>query len=128
MNKNLFKFVIPGTILVIIIFIDSMQSNLTKGRTIDIKGSNGIVSASLNMRIGYNNELMIKLITAEEEFDPPSEIFIDIKAKGKSIHTNKLKKENDKYLDFGAYKETFNSIRKLEKNYTDVMVSVSFRG
>ena len=125
MKKNFLKFVILVVILVLIVTIYTTKSNFTKGTTIDMQGKDDIVSVSLNMNTGYDNELVVKLVT--EEFESPSQVFVDILAKDKSIYTNKLEKEeNDNFPQFGIYKDNFDSIRDLEKNYKDISVSVTF--
>ncbi len=125
MKKNLLKIAIPVVILVLIVTIYTTKTNLTKGTTIDMQGKDNIVRVSLNMNTGYNNELVVRLVT--EEFEPPSQVFVDILAKDKSIYTNKLEKEeNDNFPQAGIYKDNFDSIKDLEKNYKDISVSVTF--
>lgn len=125
MKKNFLKFVIPVTILVIIVAIYTTKFNFTKGTTIDMQGNKDILRVSLNINTGYNNELTIRLVA--EELEPPSEILVDILAKDKSIYTNKLEKERkDNSPQFVVYKDSFDSIRDLEKNYKDISVSVIF--
>lgn len=101
MRKNLLKFVIPVTILVIIVAIYTTKSNFTKGTTIDMQGNKDILKVSLNINTGYNNELVIRLVA--EGFELPSEIFVDILAKDKSIYTNKLEKKERIILHSLAY-------------------------
>ena len=125
MKKNLLKIVITVVILVLIVSIYTTKTNLTKGTTIDMQGKDNIVRVSLNMNTGYNNELVVRLVT--EEFEPPSQVFVDILAKDKSIYTNRLEKEeNDNFPQSGIYKDSFNSIKDLEKSYKDISVSVTF--
>lgn len=125
MKKNLLKVVIPVVILVLIATIYITRPNFTKGTTIDMQGKDDIISVSLNMNTGYNNEFVVKLAT--EELESPSQVFVDILAKDKSIYTNRLEKEeNDNFPQSGIYKDSFDSIKELEKNYKDILVSVSF--
>lgn len=125
MKKNHLKFVIVVVILLLIVTIYTAKSKFTKGTTIDMQGNDDIVRVSLNMNTGYNNELVVRLVT--EDFEPPSQVFVDILAKDKSIYTNKLEKEeNDNFPQAGIYKDNFDSIKDLEKNYKDISVSVTF--
>jgi len=97
---------------------------MVKNTTIDMTGKNDMWRASLNMNIGYNNELVITLVT--EEFDPRSEVIVDILAKGKSVYSDKLKIRKDDFPHSGIYKSNFHSVKYLEKNYKDVSIVVSF--
>ncbi len=109
----------------IILAVYATRPNFIQGTTIDMQGNKDFLRASLNINTGYNNELVIRLLT--EEFEPPLEIFIEILAKDKSIYTNKLEKEeNDNFPRSGIYKDSFDSIKDLEKNYKDISVSVTF--
>lgn len=112
-----------GIIIVIFLFIYMIRFSIMRNTIIDIVGNNNMWKASLNMQIGYNNELVITLTT--EKFEPPSEIFVDILVKDKSVYTDKLEIEDNNFSQFGIYKCNFNSIKYLEKNYKDVSVTVS---
>ena len=70
MKKNLLKILIPVVVLVLVATIYITKSNFTKGTTIDMQGTEDIVRVTLNMNTGYNNELVVRLVT--EEFEPPS--------------------------------------------------------
>ena len=67
MKNNLLKIAIPIMILVLIVTIYTTKSNFTKGTTIDMQGKDGIVRVSLNINTGYNNELVVRLVTEEFE-------------------------------------------------------------
>lgn len=125
MKKKLFKIGVPILILVLLATLFITKYNYTKAATIDLQGTSDIIGVSININTGYNNELVVRIVT--EEFMPPSQVFVDVLAKGTSIYSNKLEKEeNDKFPDLGIYKDNFNSINELEKNYKDISVSVSF--
>ena len=98
--------------------------NTEKNKTIDMNGKNDVWRASLNINTGYNNDLVIRLIT--EEFEPPSEISVDVLAKDKSVYSESLKIEEDDFPHAGIYKSNFDSVKYLEKNYKDVSIIVSF--
>ena len=90
------------------------RTNISKNSIIDITGNNDVWRASLNIHLSYNNELVIR--PATDEFEPPSEISIDILVKDKSIYTDKLEIiKNDKTSKLGIYKCTFDSNKYLEK-------------
>lgn len=120
--KHLKIITIVGIIgICLIIYIT--RFNLSTNKNIDMTGNEDAWRASLNVQIDYNNELVITLIT--EEFKPPSEVFVDILVKDKSVYNSKLKREQDDFLHAGIYKEHFDSIKHLERNYEDVSVLVS---
>jgi hypothetical protein len=124
MKRNHLKIIITIVFIGICLILYIVRYNMTKNRIIDMTGSNDAWRASLNMAIGYNNELVIKLVT--EEFEPPSEVFVDILVKNESVYNKKLEIEHDNFPHSGIYKCYFDSIKYLEKNYKDVSVFVNF--
>lgn len=124
MKRNLLKTIVTIGFIGICLILYITKFNVITNRSIDMTGTNDIWRASLNIQTGYNNELVIILST--EEFEPPSEVFVDILVKNKSVYNNKLKIRQDDFLRFGIYKHSFDSIKYLEKNYKDVSVFVNF--
>ncbi len=122
MKRNMLKFTLIIFLVSMIFYMTSC--NMAKNTTIDMTGRNDMWRASLNMNIGYNNELVITLST--EEFEPPSEVVVDILAKGRNVYSDKLKIRKDDFPHSGIYKSNFDSIKYLEKNYKDVSIVVSF--
>ena len=128
MKKNKWKilsgigFIGVALILYITVF------NSTAYSTIDMTGNHtgetGMWEVSLNTQVGYDNELVATLVT--EEFEPPSEVFVEILVEGQNIYETNLKKEEDDFSDSGVYKGMFDAIEVLEKNYEEVTVTVSF--
>lgn len=97
----------------------------TRKEIIDMNGSNDFWRASLNIHPRYRCELVIS--PATDEFELPTEIYIDVLAKDKSIYTDNLKIiKNKNYSEFGIYRITFDSNKYLESNYKDIYVVVSF--
>ncbi len=124
MKRNHLKIITIIVFIGICLIFFITRFNMTKNRGIDMTGRNDEWRASLNIAIGYNNELVITLVT--EEFEPPSEVFVDILVKDKSVYKNKLEIEHDNFPHSGIYKSYFDSIKYLEKNYKDVSVFVNF--
>lgn len=122
MKRYMQKFIF--IIFLVSIVFNVSSCSMAKNTTIDMTGRNGMWRASLNMNIGYNNELVVTLAT--EEFEPPSEVTVDVFAKGESVYSNKLKIKKDDFLHSGIYKSNFDSVNYLEKNYKDVSIVVSF--
>lgn len=124
MKRNFLRIITIIGFIGICLILYITQFNMVKNRIIDMTGNNDEWKTSLNMHIGYNNELVITLVT--EKFEPPSEIFVDILVKDKSVYNNKLKIKQDNFPHSGIYRCYFDSIKYLEKNYKDVSVFVNF--
>ena len=122
MKKNI-QIIALITILMSMV-LHMISCNTEKNKTIDMTGNNDVWRASLNINMGYDNELVIKLVT--EEFDPPSKIIVDVLAKEKSVYSDNLKIIEDDFPHSGIYKRSFGSVRYLEKNYKDVSIVVVF--
>lgn len=122
MKRNLLKVTLITLLMSMTLYMTSC--NTEKNKTIDMNGKNDVWRAYLNMNTGYNNELVIRLVT--EEFDPPSEIIVDVLAKEKSVYSENLRIEEDDFPHAGTYRSNFDSVKYLEKNYKDVSIVVSF--
>ena len=130
MKKNNWKILsgigFIGVVLVLYITVFNSTAYSTIDMTGNHTGETGIWEVSLNTHVGYDNELVATLVT--EEFEPPSEVFVEILVEGQNIYETKLKKEEDDFADSGVYKDMFDAMEDLEKNYGDVSVSLDFDG
>lgn len=122
MKRNIQKIALITILTSMVLYM--ISCNMEKNKTIDMTGNNDVWRASLNISIGYDNELVIKLVT--EEFDPPSKINVDVLAKEKSVYSDNLKMIKNDFPHSGIYKSSFGSVKYLEKNYKDVSIVVVF--
>ena len=125
MGKNFLKTIVVIVILSVILFFYITHDRIEKNTTIDMTGYKTYWNASLNINVGYNNELVISLST--DKFKPPSEIHVDILVKEKNIYNEDLKSiENDNFPNPNVYKSSFKSTNYLEKNYKNVSIIITF--
>ena len=122
MKKNYLKFISVFIVIGILFIIYITRVGVPKGTGIDLTGKNDTWRASLNVITGYDNELVITLVT--EEFDIPSEVFVDVLVKNKSVYSQEIEKGNDDFPHAGIYRGYFDTVKYLEKNYNNVTLVV----
>lgn len=124
MRKTSWIIIVLVLVLLVIVFIYNTGNRTVKGTIIDMKGREDNVSVSLNMNTGYSNELVVTIV--KDEAKPPIYIYVDILFEGKSLDMKMLKIEEDNFQNMGTYRYNFDSIKQLESNYRNIVVSVSF--
>lgn len=122
MKRYILKITLITLLMSMVLYMTSCS--VEKNIIIDMQGSNDLWNAYLNVNTGYTYSLMVTLVA--EEFDPPTEIGVDVLVKEKSVYSDIIKIKEEDYPHFGVYESRFDSVKYLEKNYENVSVVVDF--
>lgn len=109
--------------LCLIFYVTNVNSS-KHDTTVDLKGANGVWSASLNIHFKYNTELIIHPM--RDDFKIPSIISIDIIVNDKCVYTDRLEYIPDPNMKFlGKYVVKF-SDDYFKKDIKDATIIIKF--
>jgi len=125
-RNSLYIFIGIIFISVFTIFYLINTNTVNNSKTIDLKGSNIIWSASLNINLKYDSELIIR--PQREDYEVPSEISVEIIVNENSVYIGNLKyiPDTNGFL-IGKYMVTLISGDYFNKDIEDEEVSIIVR-